>query len=220
MLLRMMWMNGAPPGRTRRYRSRTSRRGCPTDHRDEVGVADIYLAEKERRLGPGWRSKSPGEILAELGWSRTAGTTEGGYGKDRAPAVDAESDPVALDIRESVFSEEGHAATARALSEKPERYKEWDFPRFSGWWPDGPREMEDHLKRLAPALLEAGILAERWEKKGTRAGKAGAVEGFWIFLPAGKGRPAPDKVEERVWSRVAYLEGMGSIFDNFLDEIG
>ncbi len=201
---------------------------CPTDQRDEVDDGDTpaevgpdgYPAEKERRLGPGWRSKPPGEILAELGWARTAGMTGDAHGKGRAPATNAGSDPVALDIRWSVFSEEGYAATARALSGKPERFKEWDFPRFSGWWPDGPREMQDHLERLAPALLEAGVLAERWEKKGARAGKTGVVEGFWIFLPAGQGRPSAERVEERVWPRVAYLEGMASPFDNFLDEIG
>jgi hypothetical protein len=75
------------------------------------------------------------------------------------------------------------------------------------------------LQRLAPALLEVGIAAEYWEKKGVRAGATDKVEAFWIFLSTEKERPTSERVEELVWSRVAYFEGMGNTMDIFMDNV-
>ena len=66
---------------------------------------------------------------------------------------------------------------------------------------------------LATALRENEIVAECWEKKGTA--REGAGGGFWVFVPAGDGRPTDEDMEECAWLRVAYLERMGEaeLFD-------
>ena len=62
--------------------------------------------------------------------------------------------------------------------------------------------MQDHLKAAAAPLRKRGIHAEYWEKEG------GGIEGFWIFLRAEESVPTREQVEERVWIRVAHLEGI------------
>ena len=74
--------------------------------------------------------------------------------------------------------------------------------------------MHEHLQKLAPALVEQGILVAYWEKKENQHEPV-AARSFWLFAPAGDDRPTDKDLAECAWLRVAYLERMA--YPEFLD---
>ncbi|HVF00066.1 MAG TPA: hypothetical protein VNA27_01825 [Rubrobacteraceae bacterium] len=173
------------------------------------------------------------EKLTERGWFRSRDLVT----RAEKPTVDSaavDEDPVARWIRSQLYlyysdpcGGQPWAGTAQELCEVGAE----DEPLPAGW-PSSPREMHEHLVRMAPALQTKDIFkdphvedyydwhlkpgqqpdirregylhVEHWRKEGTAV-----EEGVWVFLPLKPRWQVPeDEIEMFVWRKVEELEGL------------
>ena len=172
------------------------------------------------------------EKLTERGWFRSRDLVT----RAEKPTMDSaavDEDPVACWIRSQLYLYYSDPIGGVPWAGTPQELCEVggeDEPPPEGW-PSSPREMHEHLVRIAPALqkkdlfkdphvveyyeahLKSGqqpdvrregyLHVEHWRKEG------GAEEGIWVFLPLKpRWRVPEDEIEMFVWSKVEELEGL------------
>jgi hypothetical protein len=213
-----------------------------SDEEDAMRQRPVDLAEKtiyERGeefylYGEEQKEKPAGTKLAELGWARRLDVAEHDVAApaetSAASGVDVNADPVA---RYTASFEIGsvEAMKATEIFQRGGRVltKGEHIPPD---WPSDPREVHEHLGRLAPILRttkrnhpyfegysypcdeppdvrEGYTHVEYWESED------GEKEGLWVFAIHEPGEPIDrDEVEASVWARVKPLE---RVVEHFLE---
>jgi len=173
------------------------------------------------------------EKLTERGWFRSRDLVTRGE-KPTMDSAARDEDPVACWIRSQLYlyysDPIGGMPRVGTAQELCEVGGEDEPPPES--WPSSPREMHEHLVRIAPALQKKDLFkdphvveyyeahlkpgqqpdvrregylhVEHWRKEG-----GAEEEGIWVFLPLKpRWRVPEDDIELFVWSKVEELEGL------------